>query len=341
MDPAVHFDIRDHSDFNSSNVSIYWTPVCLPSRLIIPLAVEKWRSKTRLETKLSLSYKTFTTCSQHKEHTLWLQRSMYCYEAYLVRILYVPNLLHLSSSAVLWPLKNCTPLLQEYYDEACLAVLNNKYQDGIKWHDVACYIRSKSGESQQIARNQNKSQQIATNQIMFNCWTSNRFAIVCEDSDQLINLIEREEGVDVRNWTLPAENPVDLNIFNSDLNSLDSDLNSVDLESVESTTKDLAGWYTKSVERAETTTTRAKLQSTTAALDWSDWFRTSKTTTTIKKPTTTTSSGWYIKSTMSAETTTTSGWYIKSGPKTTTIAAKVPEATTTEASYWSNWYYGK
>ena len=32
--------------------------------------------------------------------------------------------------------------IQEYYDEACLAVLNNKYQDGIKWHDVACYIRS-------------------------------------------------------------------------------------------------------------------------------------------------------------------------------------------------------
>jgi len=69
---------------------------------------------------------------------------------------------------------------QEYYDEACLAVLNNKYQDGIKWHDVACY---------------------------------NRMAIICEDSDQLINLVEQEEGVDVRNWTVPAENPVDLKTF--------------------------------------------------------------------------------------------------------------------------------
>ena len=29
--------------------------------------------------------------------------------------------------------------LQEFYDEACLAVLNNKYNDGIQWHDSACY----------------------------------------------------------------------------------------------------------------------------------------------------------------------------------------------------------
>ena len=155
----------------------------------------------------------------------------------------------------------------------------------------------------------------------------NRSAIVCEDSDQLMNLIEREKGVDVRNWTLPAENPVDLDIFNSDLNS---DLNSVDLESVESTSKestDLSGWFTKSVEMADlsTTTTTAKLESTTEAFDWSDWFGASKTTVTTRKP----------------PTTTTSGWYIKSGAKTTTIAAKIPEATTTEASYWSNWYYGK
>ena len=28
--------------------------------------------------------------------------------------------------------------LQEFHDEACLAVLNNKYNDGISWHDVAC-----------------------------------------------------------------------------------------------------------------------------------------------------------------------------------------------------------
>ena len=31
--------------------------------------------------------------------------------------------------------------LQEFHDEACLAVLNNKYSEGIKWHDVACHFR--------------------------------------------------------------------------------------------------------------------------------------------------------------------------------------------------------
>ena len=33
------------------------------------------------------------------------------------------------------------PLLhfQGQNDEACLAVLNNFYGDGIKWHDIACY----------------------------------------------------------------------------------------------------------------------------------------------------------------------------------------------------------
>ena len=38
-------------------------------------------------------------------------------------------------------------------------------------------------------------------------------AIICEDSDQLIKLVEQEEGVDVRNWTVLAENPVDLKTF--------------------------------------------------------------------------------------------------------------------------------
>jgi len=33
--------------------------------------------------------------------------------------------------------------LQEFYDEACLAVLNNKYRDGIQWHDEPCFFRSK------------------------------------------------------------------------------------------------------------------------------------------------------------------------------------------------------
>jgi hypothetical protein len=31
--------------------------------------------------------------------------------------------------------------LQEFFDEACLAVLNNKYKDGIQWHDVPCFFR--------------------------------------------------------------------------------------------------------------------------------------------------------------------------------------------------------
>lgn len=33
--------------------------------------------------------------------------------------------------------------LQEWHDEACLAVLNNRYDDGVKWHDVACHMRAK------------------------------------------------------------------------------------------------------------------------------------------------------------------------------------------------------
>ena len=31
--------------------------------------------------------------------------------------------------------------LQEWHDEACLAVLNNKYKDGVTWHDVPCHYR--------------------------------------------------------------------------------------------------------------------------------------------------------------------------------------------------------
>ena len=49
--------------------------------------------------------------------------------------------------------------LQEWHDEACLAVLNNHYDDGIRWHDVACHMRS---------------------------------VIVCEDSDQLLGRALRE-----------------------------------------------------------------------------------------------------------------------------------------------------
>jgi len=59
--------------------------------------------------------------------------------------------------------------LQEYYDEACLAVLNNRYKDGIQWHDVPCFFRS---------------------------------AIICEDSDVQMARVKREKGVDVSKPTL-------------------------------------------------------------------------------------------------------------------------------------------
>lgn len=67
--------------------------------------------------------------------------------------------------------------LQEFHDEACLAVLNNKYGDGIKWHDVACHFRS---------------------------------VIICEDSDQLIKLIATQEGVDVSDETDEGTNAIDI-----------------------------------------------------------------------------------------------------------------------------------
>jgi len=62
--------------------------------------------------------------------------------------------------------------LQEYHDEACLAVLANKYKDGVAWHDVACHFRS---------------------------------VIVCEDSDQLIALVQQQNGVDVTNTVKKGE----------------------------------------------------------------------------------------------------------------------------------------
>jgi len=54
--------------------------------------------------------------------------------------------------------------LKEYNDEACLIVHNNKFSDGVKWHDAACHTRS---------------------------------AIVCEDSDVLIAHVLKTNGVDV------------------------------------------------------------------------------------------------------------------------------------------------
>jgi len=67
--------------------------------------------------------------------------------------------------------------LQEFHDEACLAALNNHYRDGIAWHDVACHFRS---------------------------------VIVCEDSDQLISLVESQHGVNVKDKVAESERQVEL-----------------------------------------------------------------------------------------------------------------------------------
>ena len=61
---------------------------------------------------------------------------------------------------------------QEYHDEACLNVQNGKYNDGVTWHDVACHTRS---------------------------------VIVCEDSDQLMNLIKSQNDEDVKDVVKEAE----------------------------------------------------------------------------------------------------------------------------------------
>jgi len=62
--------------------------------------------------------------------------------------------------------------LQEFHDEACLTVQNNKYNDGITWHDVACHFRS---------------------------------VIICEDSEQLLELVKSNDGVDVKDEVKQAE----------------------------------------------------------------------------------------------------------------------------------------
>ena len=151
----------------------------------------------------------------------------------------------------------------------------------------------------------------------------------------MISLIEREEGVDVRNWTVPAENPLDLEIFNSALDIFDANLNLGDVENVESTSQkeSSSSWYTKSATELPETIKTTAAETTTEASYWSDWFGTAEDAekTTRKPTTTTTTSGWYIKSGTSAETA-----------KTTTIATKIPTATTTEEpSDWSDWYFGK
>ncbi len=51
-------------------------------------------------------------------------------------------------------------------DEACLAVLNNFYADGVVWHDIACYHEK---------------------------------YFVCEDNEELIDFVERSNpGLTIR-----------------------------------------------------------------------------------------------------------------------------------------------
>merc|ERR1712078_968 len=61
---------------------------------------------------------------------------------------------------------------QEYHDEACLIAQNNKYNDGVAWHDVACHTRS---------------------------------VIVCEDSEQLMQLVKSQNNEDVKEAVKQAE----------------------------------------------------------------------------------------------------------------------------------------
>jgi len=63
--------------------------------------------------------------------------------------------------------------LQEWHDEACMAVLNNKYNDGVKWHDKACHFRA---------------------------------MIICEDSDALIQRALTENPGQVIPEPVPKKN---------------------------------------------------------------------------------------------------------------------------------------
>ena len=54
--------------------------------------------------------------------------------------------------------------LQKENDEACLAVLNNFYGDGVVWHDIACHHKK---------------------------------YFVCEDNPELIEFIEQSEDINL------------------------------------------------------------------------------------------------------------------------------------------------
>ena len=146
-----------------------------------------------------------------------------------------------------------------------------------------------------------------------------RMAIICEDSDQLINLVEQEEGVDVRNWTVPAENPVDLKTFKTvpvenpvDLKTLKTVPveNSVDVKifkPVPSANSVDVKFFNSSPSNLKRSTEQPfphKIFSSDQKTSVSEIVE----STTRENQRSTDSEGWYIK----PGTTSTSGWYIKS-----------------------------
>ena len=169
-------------------------------------------------------------------------------------------------------------------------------------------------------------------------------AIICEDSDQLINLVEQEEGVDVRNWTVPAENPVDLKTFKTVPAENPVDLKTFKTVPVENPV-DLKTFKTVPVENSFEfklfNSSPSNLKRTTEQpLPHKILISDPKTSvseivesTTRENQRSTDSEGWYIK----PGTTSTSGWYIKS--------KKRDKKKPTTASQWSlaglsEWYYG-
>ena len=169
-------------------------------------------------------------------------------------------------------------------------------------------------------------------------------AIICEDSDQLINLVEQEEGVDVRNWTVPAEKTVDLKTFKTvpaenpvDLKTLKTAPveNSVDVKifkTVPSANSAGVKFFNSSPSNLKRSTEQPfphKIFSSDQKTSVSEIVE----STTRENKRSTDSEGWYIK----PGTTSTSGWYIKSN--------KTDKKKSTTASTWSlaslsEWYYG-
>ena len=169
-------------------------------------------------------------------------------------------------------------------------------------------------------------------------------AIICEDSDQLINLVEQEEGVDVRNWTVPAENPVDLKTFKTVPAENPVDLKTFKTVPAENPVN-LKTFKTVPVENSVDVklfnSSPSNLKRTTEQPFPHKIFSSEQKTsvseivesTTRENKRSTDSEGWYIK----PGTASTSGWYIKSKK---TDKKKPTTASTWSLASLSEWYYG-